>query len=44
MNVGGVRLEDDVIITKDGHINLTVVPRTVAAVEACMAGKEWKNL
>ena len=34
--VGGVRLEDGVCITKDGHINLTDVPRTIEEVErAC---------
>jgi len=43
MDVGGVRLEDDLLITKDGHINLTYVPRTVEEVEACMAGKEWRK-
>lgn len=31
--VGGVRLEDDVLITEDGVQNLTVVPRTVEDVE-----------
>ncbi|KAL4445626.1 hypothetical protein ABPG74_006177 [Tetrahymena malaccensis] len=41
--VGGVRLEDDVLITKDGHFNLTNVPRTVEEVERACAGLPWKN-
>ncbi|CDJ47488.1 prolidase, putative [Eimeria brunetti] len=32
-SVGGVRLEDDVLITKNGVRNLTVVPRSVDRVE-----------
>ncbi|CDJ42604.1 prolidase, putative [Eimeria tenella] len=31
--VGGVRLEDDVLITRNGVRNLTVVPRSVSEVE-----------
>lgn len=38
---GGVRLEDDVLVTSDGCESLTSVPRTVAEVEAVMAGGEW---
>lgn len=36
---GGVRLEDDVVVTKDGVRNLTNCPRTVEDVEAVMSGK-----
>ena len=38
---GGVRLEDDVLITADGYENLTHCPRTVEEVEAVMAGGPW---
>ena len=40
-NFGGVRLEDDVVVTKDGMENLTKCPRTVEEVEAVMSGKPW---
>ena len=36
---GGIRLEDDVLVTADGIDNLTNAPRTVEDVEAVMAGK-----
>jgi Xaa-Pro dipeptidase len=36
---GGIRLEDDVVVTADGIENLTCCPRTVADVEAVMAGR-----
>jgi Xaa-Pro dipeptidase len=38
---GGVRLEDDVAITNDGHENFTRCPRTIEEIEAMMAkGRE----
>eukprot|EP00667_Euglena_gracilis_P008869 EG_transcript_8992 len=33
-NFGGVRLEDDVLVTEDGIENLTVLPSTVEEIEA----------
>jgi len=38
---GGVRIEDDVIVTADGARSMTNVPRTVADIEAVMAGAPW---
>ncbi|OZJ02587.1 hypothetical protein BZG36_03656 [Bifiguratus adelaidae] len=35
--VGGVRIEDDIVITETGFDNLTRVPKTVADIEAVMA-------
>jgi Xaa-Pro aminopeptidase len=34
----GIRLEDDILITETGHVNLTAaIPKTVEAIEAAMA-------
>ncbi|KAA6426409.1 MAG: xaa-Pro dipeptidase [Trebouxia sp. A1-2] len=41
MGFGGVRIEDDVIVTADGARSMTNVPRTVADIEAVMAGAPW---
>jgi Xaa-Pro aminopeptidase len=39
LDLGGVRIEDDVVVRKDGPpLNLTPTPKTVAAVEAACAG------
>ncbi|MCP4835470.1 MAG: aminopeptidase P family protein [Phycisphaera sp.] len=36
----GVRIEDDIIVTKDGPVNLTrSIPKTVAAIEKAMADR-----
>eukprot|EP00192_Tetraselmis_astigmatica_P004654 CAMPEP_0117698338 /NCGR_PEP_ID=MMETSP0804-20121206/29707_1 /TAXON_ID=1074897 /ORGANISM="Tetraselmis astigmatica, Strain CCMP880" /LENGTH=495 /DNA_ID=CAMNT_0005512645 /DNA_START=73 /DNA_END=1560 /DNA_ORIENTATION=- len=41
MQFGGVRIEDDVVLTSDGCYSLTNVPREVEEVEAVMAGAPW---
>lgn len=38
---GGVRLEDDIVVTHDGMENLTLCPRSAKEVEAVMAGAPW---
>ncbi|KPA86201.1 aminopeptidase P putativemetallo-peptidase Clan MG Family M24 [Leptomonas pyrrhocoris] len=40
---GGVRIESDVLVTKDGVVNYTVVPRTVEEIERTMAGAEFSK-
>lgn len=40
-DVGGVRIEYAVVITATGCRVLTCLPRTVAEIEAYMAGQEW---
>ncbi|XP_064214047.1 xaa-Pro dipeptidase-like, partial [Tribolium castaneum] len=40
---GGVRIEDNVLITKNGAVSLTKVPRSVKEVEDWIAGKDSKT-
>jgi Xaa-Pro dipeptidase len=35
-HVGGVRIEDTIVITKDGYENLTHVPKQTHEIEALM--------
>lgn len=39
--VGGIRIEDDVVVTATGCRVLTCVPRTCEEIEAVMAGANW---
>lgn len=38
---GGVRIEDDVIVTSSGSHSMTNVPRSVKDIEAVMSGGPW---
>lgn len=40
--VGGIRIEDNIVITKGGCRILTRTPRTVQEIEAVMAGGKWE--
>jgi Xaa-Pro dipeptidase len=42
-NFGGVRIESDILITEDGAVNFTVVPRTVEEIEATMRGEAFNG-
>lgn len=42
-NFGGVRIESDVLVTDDGAINFTRVPRTVEEIEKTMAGGSFEG-
>ncbi|ESZ97636.1 hypothetical protein SBOR_1980 [Sclerotinia borealis F-4128] len=41
--VGGVRIEDDLLITKDGYENLTTVPKGEEALKIINEGKEHEE-
>jgi Xaa-Pro dipeptidase len=40
---GGVRIESDIIVRKNGCENMTKVPRTCGEIERVMAGGEWSK-
>jgi len=42
--VGGIRIEDDVLVTETGAEILDDLPRTCEEVEAWMAGKDYHNI
>jgi Xaa-Pro dipeptidase len=39
IGIGGVRIEEDVLVTATGCEVLSVVPRSIADIEATMASK-----
>jgi Xaa-Pro aminopeptidase len=46
IDIGGVRIEDNVLLTQSGHFNLTMatgLPKTVAGIEAAMAESRALN-
>ena len=42
--VMATRIEDNFVVTKDGHERYTNLPRTTQAIEACIRGEDWKHL
>ena len=37
LNFGGIRIEDDILVTESGYENLTNVPKEIAEIEALIA-------
>jgi Xaa-Pro dipeptidase len=42
-NFGGVRIEDDVLVTRNGAENFTRVPRETSEIESVMSGAEYTH-
>lgn len=43
MHVGGVRIEDDILITKNGYENLTMTPKGKEMLEIIRDGAKCKH-
>ncbi len=43
MHVGGVRIEDDILITKDGYENLTMTPKGKEMLKIIRDGAKCKH-
>lgn len=43
MHVGGVRIEDDILITKDGYENLTMTPKGKEALKIIREGANCEH-
>jgi len=41
---GGIRIEDDVLVTSSGSENFTRVPREVDEIESVMSGGSWSTV
>ena len=42
-SVGGIRIEDNLVITQDGYINLTTVPKEIEDIEQLMDASAHKK-
>lgn len=43
-SVGGIRIEDDILVTKKGYKNLTTVPKEIKQIEKIMKTNKRKHL
>ena len=43
MHVGGVRIEDDILITKDGYENLTLAPKGKEMLDIIKEGAKCEH-
>ncbi|KAI7865149.1 peptidase M24, structural domain-containing protein [Spinellus fusiger] len=43
-STGGVRIEDNIVITEHGYVNLTTVPKEIEEIEAIMAATKAKTV
>ena len=42
-SVGGIRIEDTILVTENGHENLTIIPKDIKWIEKTINGEKVKK-